>query len=73
MYRFINLDYNNIESGKFSCPKCSFDAIYDAERVSWYESQRFRKLFIKWIYNYNNHDFLEHWENGGGNTLLRCW
>ena len=73
-----DLDNDNIESGKFSCPKCSFDVIYD-EKNPVYDGERkpnegFRILFIKWIYDFSSTDFFDNWENRGGPICgLRCW
>ena len=58
-----DLDSDDIESGKFHCPKCSFDVIFDEEN-SFYDVGRkpndgFRILFLNWIYDYSSYDFHE--------------
>ena len=79
-----DLDTEDIESGKFHCPKCSFDAIYD-EKSRYLDGERkpnvgFRNLFIKWIYRYdrdkdykfNNNNIIEgYWNSGIISWLVR--
>ena len=79
-----DLDTEDIESGKFHCPKCSFDAIYD-EKSRYLDGEKkpnvgFRNLFIKWIYRYdrdkdykfNNNIIIEgYWNSGIISWLVR--